>query len=240
VVDAPVVDASGNVIFGTDSGYLVKMDANLSSVIWRSKLLPNGDVNSPIIGGDGTIYCASDYFHLYALDPATGAQKWVRPLTLNGDAFRPVLGQSAIFACTYFGSVYSIDPATGDILWERLLSPTGGFSTAPVVAANGYVYFQDDADKLYCLEQAGGRLVWVCDCPIYLPHLGTNVHRPRRTGLTDYRPNPSICANGNIIVLGEDACYCVAGYPEGPLDPRAPWPKWQHDLYNTGHVGGGR
>jgi hypothetical protein len=46
--------------------------------------------------------------------------------------------------------------------------------------------------------------------------------------------------NGNIIVAGRYALYCVAGSPAGPLDPLAPWPKWQHDLYNTGNAGGKR
>ena len=238
VIDAPVIDASGNVIFGTDSGYLVKIDANLVSPIWRSKLLWNGEVHSPIIGGDGTIYCGSDSFHLCAIDPADGHRFWTT--TLDGDVFRPALGQSAIFAGSSFGKAYSIDPATGDINWERLLSPNGGFSTAPVVAANGYVYFQDDADKLYCLEQAGGRIVWVCDCPSYLPRSGGNARRPRKTQLTDYSPNPTIEANGDILVAGHDALYCVAGYLNGPLDQLAPWPKWQHDVYNTGRAGGGR
>jgi hypothetical protein len=27
---------------------------------------------------------------------------------------------------------------------------------------------------------------------------------------------------------------------QSPLDSLSPWPKWQHDLYNTGYVGGGR
>jgi len=108
VIDAPIVDASGNVVFGTDSGYLVKIDANLVSPIWRSKLLRNGEVRSPILGGDGTIYCASDSFRLYAIDPATGNVKSGWPLTLGGDVFRPVLGQSAIFAGSSFGLAYSI------------------------------------------------------------------------------------------------------------------------------------
>jgi outer membrane protein assembly factor BamB len=239
-VDAPAIDAQGNVCFGTDSGYLYKMGSELDTVFWRARLLANGEIHGPVIGSDGTIYCASDSFHLFAIDPTTGNVKSGWPVTLAGDVFRPAIGQSAIFAGSRFGKVYSIDPATGGINWERSLSPNDGFSTAPVVAANGYVYFQDDADMLYCLAQADGRILWICDCPSYLPHVDVNAPRPRRTQLTDYAPNPTICANGNIIVLGRDACYCVGGYPEGPLDPLAPWPKWQHDLYNTGHVGGGR
>jgi outer membrane protein assembly factor BamB len=241
VIDAPIVDASGNVIFGTDSGYLVKIDGNLISPIWRSKLLRNGEVHSPLLGSDGTIYCASDSFRLFAIDPATGVVKSGWPLTLDGDVFRPVLGRSALFVGATFGKVYSINPATGVINWQKSLTQTSGFRTAPVVAANGYVYFQDDDDVLYCLNQADGTVNWACNCPLYLPRTNCgSSHQPRRLQLTDYRPNPSICANGNIIVVGADACYCVAGYPEGPLDPLAPWPKWQHDLYNTGHVGGGK
>ena len=45
---------------------------------------------------------------------------------------------------------------------------------------------------------------------------------------------------GDIIVAGQAAVFCVVGYPEGPLDPVSPWPKWQHDLYNSGCLSGGR
>jgi len=237
-VDAPTIDAQGNVYFGTDSGYLYKMGPELDTVFWRAHLLANGEVHGPVIGSDGTIYCASDSFHLYAIDPATGIPSWT--VTLDGDVFRPAIGQSAIFVGSSFGKVYSIDPATGGTNWEKWLSQTSGFSTTPIVAANRYVYFQDDDDMLYCLNQSDGTLIWSCNCPAYLPRTGGTSHHPRKLQLTDYPPNPTICANGNIIVVGADALYCVAGYPEGPLDPLAPWPKWQHDLYNTGHVGGGR
>jgi hypothetical protein len=97
VVDAPAIDAAGNVIFGTDSGYLLKVDANLSSPIQRLHLIRIGEDNRPMVGSDG-----------------------------------------------------------------------------------------------------------------------------------------------NILVVGRNALFCVVGCPEGPLDPLAPWPKWQRDLYNTGYVGGGR
>jgi len=114
--------------------------------------------------------------------------------------------------------------------------------TAPIVTANGYVYFQDDQDVLYCVKQADGAVWWTSDCNNYLPSGGRsgNSPRPRKLGLLNYDPNPSITSTGNIIVVGRSALFCVAGYPEGPLDPQAPWPKWQHDLYNAGCLSGRR
>jgi outer membrane protein assembly factor BamB len=240
LVDAPVIDAQGNVYFGTDSGYLYKMGPELDTVFWRTRLLTNGEIHGPAIGGDGTVYCASDESRVYAIDPVTGSVKPGWPLTLDGKVTRLALGQMGLFVGTSFGKAYSINPVTGSINWEKQPTLTAGFITTPIVAANGYVYFQDDNDVLYCLNQADGTLIWFCDCPSYLPRSGGNSHRPRKLQLTDYAPNPTILANGNIIVPGSEALYCVAGYPERPLDPLAPWPKWQHDLYNTGHVGGGR
>ncbi len=240
LVDAPVIDAQGNVFFGTDSGYLYKLGPELDTVFWRTRLLISGEIHGPTVGGDGTIYCASDSFRLFAIDPATGTVKTGWPITLDGEVTRPAVGQSALFLGCRSGKAYSISPATGSINWAKQLTLTAGFSTTPIVAANGYVYFQDEEDVLYCLNQAGGILIWACNCPAWLPRAGGNARRPRRTQLVDYAPNPTILANGNIIVPGSDALYCVAGYPEGPLDPLAPWPKWQHDVYNTGYVSGGR
>jgi len=230
--DAPVVDAGGNVIFANDSGYLIKLDGSLAP-FWRSHLIPNGDVHGPIIGADGTIYCAAE-FKLYALDPATGDVKAGWPITLDGEAFRPVYGPSYIFVGASFGKAYAISPATGSIVWQQQLTTSGAFTTCPVVAAGGYVYFEDDDDILYCLNQADGSLIWSCKCPDYLPRSGARSHPPKKLELCDYRANPTICANGNVIVAGDDACYCVAGYPERPLDGTAAWPKWQKNLYNTG------
>ncbi len=237
IVDAPVIDAQGNVYFGTDSGYLYKLNPNLDTVLWRKRLLANGEIHCPIVGSDGTVYCESESSRLYAIDPVSGELRWTVPV--EGDAFRPALGQSALFVGNSLGKVYSIDPATGAVNWQKQVSAlSDGFSTTPIVAANGYVYFQNDADVLFCLTQADGIVVWYCDCPRYLPR--SSRHGSKRLQLTDYPPNPTITASGNIIVAGGEAVYCVAGYPECPLDPLAPWPKWQHDVYNTGCMGGGR
>jgi outer membrane protein assembly factor BamB len=235
VVDAPAIDAAGSVYFGTDGGYLYKIDANLSSPLWKRHLLAVGEINGPIIGGDGTIYCGTESLGFYAIN-SDSTTKWT--ITLDGVGARPALGQAALFVATEMGSVYSINPQTGAINWRKSYTPGIAFTTTPIVAANGYLYIQDDNDVLYCVKQADGADWWVCDCNRYLPGGGRNgsSSRPRRLGLINYDPNPSITSTGNIIVVGQNALFCVAGYPTSPLDPLAPWPKWQRDLYNTGKV----
>lgn len=233
VVDAPVIDVDGSVYFGTDSGYLVKIDANLSSPFWRLHLEPIGEVSGPVIGGDGTVYCGTDSARFYAINP-DGTIKWTIPL--DGVGTRPAIGQSAIFVGTEQGTVYSLDPNTGAVNWQQTLVQAFGFFTTPIVAANGYVYFQDDNDVLYCRNQADGANIWTCDCNYYIGG-GRKAGRASRKGalgLLDGDPNPSITSTGDIIVVGAQALFCVAGYSDGPLDPSAPWPKWQKDLSNTG------
>jgi outer membrane protein assembly factor BamB len=228
VVDAPAIDADGNVYVGTDSGYLIKLDADLNP-FWRLHLEPIGEVNGPIIGGDGTVYCGTDSFRFYAVNP-DGTIKWT--VALDGIGSRPALGQSALFVGTDQGTIYCLNPGTGSITWQKPLGQGIGFVTTPIIAANGYAYFQTDDDVLYCLNQADGVQIWACDCNYYLP--GGRRSRSPRLGLLDNPPNPSITSTGDIIVVGSGALFCVAGYAAGPLDTSAPWPKWQKDLYNTG------
>jgi outer membrane protein assembly factor BamB len=236
IVDAPVIDAQGNVYFGTDSGYLCKVGPELDTLFWRTQLTAEAEIHSPIIGDDGTIFCSSELSRIYAIDPATGSLLWTA--ATEGLPLSLAASRTAVFAGTDFGTVYSINPATGSVNWRRSFGQGFGFHAAPVVAANGYVYLQDDNDVLYCLHQFDGTLIWACDCNASLPG-GVNPE-PRRTHFPDYDPSPTITSTGDIIVPGKVAVFCIAGYTQGPLDPLAPWPKWQHDLYNSGYVGGGR
>ena len=233
VVDAPVIGADGSVYFGSDSGYLVKIDANLTAPVWRVHLTRDGEVYGPIIGDDGTVYCGTDTCRLHAVNP-NGTVKWTA--TLDGVGMRPALGRSALFVGTDLGTAYSIDPRTGSINWQKSLVHGSGFYTTPIVAANDYVYVSDYDDVLYCLSQADGTLIWVCDCESYLPGGGRSrgMRRPRPMQLTEYDPNPSITSTGDIIVVGYNALYCVNGHKDGPLDGTAAWPKWQKDRSNTG------
>ncbi len=236
IVDAPAIDANWAVYFGTDSGYLYKVGPWLDTTFWRV-YLASYKIQSPVVGSAGTVFCVSDASRICSIDPATGTLLWTT--TVLGVPRLLALGRTAIFVATGGGNAYSIDPATGVVNWSRHLTTEEGMSTAPVVAADGYVYFLSDYDVLYRVSQMDGALDWACDCGY--SGGGYNVLYPgKQMPSTDYPPNSTMLPNGNIVVAGNYALYCVAGSREGPLDPLAPWPKWQHDLYNSGYVAGGR
>jgi len=226
LVDAPVIDVAGNVLVSTDSGYLCKFDANLNYV-WRVHLQANGIIHAPVIGADGTIYCTSDSNRIFAVAPSDGQIRWTQALSAR--AMRPAVGADGIYVGCGNGRFYKLNPADGQPLWEKDFG-SAEFATTPILAANGYAYAQNNADKLYCFKQSDGDTLWVCDCPSYLPHdRGARLTKIRR-----FAPNPTITAEGDIIVVGSDAVYKVKGYIDGPLDPVAPWPKWQKNHLNTG------
>jgi outer membrane protein assembly factor BamB len=237
VVDVPAIDAHWAVYFGTDSGYLYKVGPWLDTTFWRVQLA-GYRIHSPVVGSDGTIYCTSGAQRIFAIDAATGTTLWT--IVLDGQALRLAVGQTAIFVGTTASKVYSIDPATGGVNWMKVLGYPDGFTTAPAVAADGAVYFQSGGDVLYQVNQADGGIVWTCDCRSYYNSFYGVMHPGRQERPGEPSPNPTILSNGNVIVAGEYGLFCVAGSRGAPLDPRAPWSRWQHDLYNSGYVSGGR
>jgi len=237
MVDAPVIDASGNVFFGTESGYLYKFGSNLDFQ-WSKLLIPNKAINGVVIGKDGVVYCTSegeqpsDPARLYAVNP-DGSLKWPTPgyTTTYGLGTRPAVDADGhIYLGTQVGRFYKFNKDDGTALWRHFYG-SAEFNTTPIVVQGGYLYAQNTEDVLYCADRATGDTIWVCDCPKALPQ---QPPRARNMELFDFDANPTITADGNIVVAGEAAVYLVKGYPERPLDTSAPWPKWQKNLFNTG------
>jgi outer membrane protein assembly factor BamB len=226
--DAPIMDNSGYIYFTTDSGYLYKMDSVINTVIWRLPFPGARDVFGPVLGADGTIYCASDLRKLYAIDPTTnpGTVNW--SYTLDGVGQRPAVGQY-VFIGTDAGTMYALPLAGGSPVWTKTLSDA--VSTTPILTTGGLMYVQTDDDQLHCLRQSDGATVWNCNCASVLP---ATAPRARRFANSDITPSPTITGRGNIIVVGEQATYCVKGYPDKLLDTSAAWPKWMKNVYNTG------
>jgi outer membrane protein assembly factor BamB len=225
IVDAPVIDADGNVVFGTDAGDLYKLTGDLTSVNWRAPLETGARIHGPAIGSDGTIYCGSSSGHVFAVNPADGSVKW--PANVEGEAWRPVVGAGAVFVGSGSGKVYSLNVVTGAKNWEKQLG--SAVVASPILTIGGYLYCQDSSDVLYCLRQASGATVWACDCPSFLPP-----SRDRGFVLNRFKPSPTIDAGGNLFIVGKAAVYYVSGL-RGETIANTPWPKWQHDVYNSGH-----
>ena len=230
IVDAPVIDNNGYVYFGTDSGFVYKMPPDLSAPSWRKLLAANDDIHSPVISG-GTIFVGTALGKIYALSTADGSEQWQKQL--DGEVFRLAVGTDKVFAVTGFGTVYALNPTSGAEVWKKEVSPSE-FLTTPILTANGLMYVQDYDDVVYCLEQSSGTVKWSCNCLDYGPEYTKG---GRRRKVDFFEGNPSIAPNGDLIIVGAEALYGIAGYTAGTL-ATSPWPKWQHDVQNSGKVGG--
>jgi outer membrane protein assembly factor BamB len=160
------------------------------------------------------------------VNPDDGTGKWTA--LLNAPSYRPVVGADGLYACSSNGYLSKLSLNTGAVVWVK--TGLAFASSAPVLVAGGYLYVQTEDDRLYYLTQASGDSVWVCNCGDYLPH--------RRAIFPADISSPTVDTDGNVYVVGTEAVYKITA--NSPLDASVPWPKWQHDLYNTGYVRGGR
>jgi len=97
------------------------------------------------------------------------------------------------------------------------------------------IYIHDDMDVLHCLKQDDGSYVWLVNCWEHAPMRSAGQRSPRDIGFIV--SSPAITGAGDIVVVGLDALYLVAGYSDGTLMPSA-WPKWQGGMHNSGKLGG--
>ena len=234
MVEAPVIDASGNVYIGTETGYLYKLTGSLG-LVWKKLIEANSEIYSPAIGSDGTIYCGTGMGKLVAVNPATGVAKWEKQISQQ-EVYHIAVSPTSVIAGTGSGYLFCLEPATGTIKWYVREDAYVAEITANPILAGDLVYYQDDDDVVWCRRQSDGVLLWSCDCTIYAPTRKAG-HGRRGKLIDDIRPQPGMLSDGNVVIVGEDAVYCVAGYEDKKLQTTAPWPKWQKNSHNTGKAG---
>jgi outer membrane protein assembly factor BamB len=227
VSDAPVVNAAGNVCFGTGDGWLFLMSATLDSTLWSIQLEAGSRVSAPAIGPDGTIYAGTGAGRVFAIRAADGDTLWTA--VLHGSSARPVVGAGAVFVPTAGGWLHALDPGSGAELWQWQSDLGRALVAAPILTSGGYIYCQDTTDVVYCLRQSDRTRVWSCDCRSFLPQGGNH-------GSEWTRPSPAITSAGDVIVPGYDALFSLPGL-RGEVLGASAWPKWQHDPYNSGKAG---
>jgi outer membrane protein assembly factor BamB len=230
MVCAPVVD-DGQLFFLTDSGYLCKLGADFGFK-WRVEVgQPRQDMTGPVLGL-GIAYAATADGKLHAISTSNGSEIWSVDVPGAPAEMYTVVGQSALYVATDLGHVVCLN-LDGSLQWDKEVTSSAGFDKYPILAKAGYMYVQDDADVLHCLSRADGSQYWEVDCVEAAAGQGS----PGPRDVDDAPFSPTLTSTGDIILVADYGLCCVSGYSDGTLDTDAPWPKWQHDLHNTGNAG---
>lgn len=124
VVGSPAIDFNGNIYFSARGLYSLDPSGNLR---WKYEEAST----HPVIGDDGTIYSGGGG-NLYAFN-SDGSIKWQYPIGVGSIA----LGHDGTLYVASSEYLYALSPE-GELLWEY---KTGGFSTEPVIGADGAIYF---------------------------------------------------------------------------------------------------
>ena len=210
---SPSIGADGTIYVGADDSTIYAVNPN-GTVKWGHKTGATIHA-SPSLGADGTVYCGSDDGYLYAVN-ADSTLKW---RFATGGA---VEGSASIASdgTIYFGSddsnLYALNP-DGSLKWRYLTG--GSVSASPAIASDGTIYIGSADYSVYALNP-GGTAKWQFE--------------------TDgaIKSSPAIGPDGKVYFTSSDG-YLYALKGRSPL-AGSPWPKFHHDLRNTGRAGGGK
>jgi len=165
----------------------------------------------PAISSDGTVYASSDEGYLYAINP-DGSLKW--KFKTKGVVWSsPAIAQDGTI---YVGSddnyLYAINP-DGSLKWKF---KTGNMVvSSPAIAQDGTIYVGSYDDYLYAINPDGS-LKWKF-----------------KTGDL-VKSSPTIGPDGTVY-FGSDDGYLYAIYDNNGGLADSPWPKFRHDILNTGN-----
>jgi outer membrane protein assembly factor BamB len=210
---SPAVGVDGTICVGTDDGYICAANP-AGNVKWEYKT--DGIIHSsPSFGADGTIYCGSDDGYLYALS-ADGSLQWkfVTDSVVQGSA--SIASDGTIYFGSDDGHLYALNP-DGSLKWKYLTG--GGVSASPTIASDGTIYFGSADNSVYALNP-----------------VGTAKWQFESNGAI--QSSPTIGPDGKVYFTSRDG-YLYALKGTSPL-AGSPWPKFHHDLRNTGRAGGKR
>jgi len=200
------------------------------TIKWDFKTLGCVD-SSPSIGADGTVYVGSQQTrkhygenHSKLLDESSATTGFVYAITPNGiskwfvDIFGDVDSSPSIGSdgTLYVGSdnfhVYALNPTNGAIIWVQ---PTRDeVKSSPAVASDGTISIGSNDGSLY----------------VFNPDGTLNTRYDKDAGPVN--SSPSIGADGMLYFVGGDSLFAITR--TSPLATNTPWPKFRHDLLNTG------
>jgi len=231
IASSPAIDNQGNIYFGDNSGYVTSLSPS-RQIRWR-RYLGIRVGSSPSLTTD-RVYVGTNDGYLYALELNTGNQIW-RFTAGGGVRSTPVIGTDG---CIYFGCnngyLYALTAAgTLKPNFPIQLSDDAITST-PAIANDGTVIVYVSEDVVYGVSLYG-TILW----HVLLPGYGKEKILKHKRFDTFY-PSPIIGPDGTIYAASAYAgVYAVTRIANNPLANTA-WPKFRHDIHNTGRVDGTR
>lgn len=145
-----------NIVYlGTQSGFLVALEADTGQELWRYDLGNYIMRASPAVV-DGELYIGAG-FALHALDAQTGEALWRVPMRLAGTSSPVVVGDT-VYIASQEGSIHAFAARDGKKEWEYKVE--GLVFSSPAVTADG-LYFGSDNGNVYGLSLDYGRQEWV-------------------------------------------------------------------------------
>ena len=208
VQSSPAVGPTGIIVFGDDSGAIYSLDST-GRLVWKVSTKEHVR-SSPAIDKDGTIYVGSYDRSVYAID-AGGNVKWT--FKTEGEVGgSPVIGKDGtILVGGHDNKLYALDPE-GHLKWK--VDVGGWIDSAPVVSEQGLVFVGTSAGSMVAID-SNGRRVWAFN--------------------TEGGIFGSAALNfAGILFFGsKDGSVYALNTGAGPL-AHSPWPKFHHDLRNSG------
>ncbi|MFO7674756.1 MAG: hypothetical protein R6X12_00345 [bacterium] len=222
VLSPPVATSAGNLIVGRAST-IACLTPDLDSVIWETRVSEGRSVYALAVDGADRVYYSTPVDYTRCVVGALGSDGsplWTHDSRL---VYGIAVGRDAVYcAADITTACLEFDGTERWTTWDE----EAQMDCTPALAANGLLYLvSPESEAVHCLGQDDGVERWRC---ILSDH-------PRgRDGMP--RIQPTLTSRGDIIVAYYDGIFCVAGYRDGPLDPAAPWPKWQRDAHNAGRA----
>ena len=262
-INATSFDHAENIGFSDTVSVTIQYFGTLK---WRYQFVSTiSNISSPAIGSDGTIYFGATEAsppipppgYLFALSP-DGILKWICE-TVEWNSTPAIGSDGTIYVGNSWGSypngfLHAID-ANGILKWCYYTD--GAVVSAPAVVQNGTIYFGAYDSCLYALNP-DSTLKWhyqtgapvtsspsiASDGTIYLGSNDGNLYALNPDGTLKWlyqtngavQSSPSIASDGTVYFGSWDG-FLYAVYGSAPL-ASIPWPKFRHDLKNTGQVGG--
>jgi outer membrane protein assembly factor BamB len=195
VTESSPAVGDGIVVFGTNGGLVLALDALSGKEKWRYDTGISDIKSSPLIA-NGTVFIGSNNGNVYALT-SKGVLKW-KFSTGNDVRSSPSVKDGTIFVGSRDSNLYAIDAQTGAMKWKFM---AGGFVDSSPAISNDVVYFGSKSNLIYALDANTGRLLW---------------RNTTGQGEKDYITSPAVSGNMLYAVTNGGRLYAFSGAQATP------------------------